>query len=400
MLAKNLLRARIAFIRQGSEVERYHTKRMLQRNDVGHHSYHVAWLANIMMRAGEHNPAAHHRVVMAALAHDLAEHITGDMPGDFKREMGIRDEFSGYEDSYLTEVGLNYNDQMTAEEERILKMADMMEGAFYCISEASLGNARVGIVYKNFRSYIEKFQPFSECEMEIVAYIDELWAHYGVSDAPNWSRTAHDVASQFTSADASAVAAAFPPLAENKGTGLLDALRAEQAGGRATEGLSKARVLEVPCTQDAPVNDASDDRASTDLAPDLVDTSLPANARQYGGDHYKGTGYEHWDLVLDTGMNYFQGCATKYVTRARKHSAGPRLNLLKAIHYIDKAQEADNAGRLPEGTGYNVSDIVNFGQVNGLWEAETQALKDIIAGRWDNAREGLTALLIDYPEEQ
>jgi hypothetical protein len=145
---------------------------------------------------------------------------------------------------------------------------------------------------------------------------------------------------------------------------------------------------------DGPQDDTMDDRATSFLSSEEADASKPANARQHGGDHYKGSGYEHWDLVLDTGQHYLQGCATKYVTRARKHEAGPRLNLLKAIHYVDKAQEADEAGRFMRyDHTYSVADVVRFGEVNGLDETETQIIKDIIACRWDSARQQLQQML-------
>lgn len=422
-MANELLRRRINFIRQGSEVERFHTKRMIQRNDVGHHSFHVAWLAHLMAEgAGMDNDA---NLILAALGHDLAEHITGDMPGDFKREMGIREQFGQYEVELFKDVQLsNFEASLHPGQKRILKLADMMEGAFFCISEASFGNGRVGIVFKNFRGYIGKFAPFSEVEAAIVEYIDELWLNYGVNDAPGWSKTAHKEESM---QDESIIGeeAASPPR-----SGLVEELRREEAEGRATPLLcGHARVEKLggswkcqdcgatremfqpwaqppqsqpPVQGDAtvaeqPVDEPTDDRATSDAAPERP--SSAANARQHGGDHYKGVGYEHWDLVLDSSMNYFQGCATKYVTRWRKHEAGD-LNLLKAIHYVDKLEEAWEAGRIKPYGAYTVSDIVSFGIANQLNELELQVIKDIIGWRLDQARSGLERLRAGYSEPE
>lgn len=398
MFDKAGLRARLAFIRQGSEVERFHTKRMIQRNDVGHHSFHVAWLA-WLMGAPLFKASEMLNLIEAALAHDLAEHITGDMPGDFKREMGIREMFGDYEAERFRSVNLDFEDTLEVSAKRILKLADMMEGAFFCISEASLGNGRVGIVFKNFRRYIASFAPFSECEEAIIEYIDELWAHYGVNDALGWSKTAHKEESMQDErivgedeADHSQRSVEWP-VERAPGYGLVDVVRREEAEGRATP--PPANPSKAAQTGDVQVpeqgqNDAMDDAAQPVLADEQ---SMPANARQHGGDHYKGTGYEHWDLVLDTGMNYFQGCATKYVTRARKHEAGNDLNLLKAIHYVDKAQEAEKQGRLhgPSGT-YSISDVRDFCAANQLNELEYDTILDIIAWRWDEARENLNHL--------
>jgi len=63
---------------------------------------------------------------------------------------------------------------------------------------------------------------------------------------------------------------------------------------------------------------------------------MGANDHQVGGQHYK-TNYEHWDLVLATGMGYLEGCATKYVARWRNKDGV--ADLKKALHYVEKIQE-------------------------------------------------------------
>lgn len=62
-----------------------------------------------------------------------------------------------------------------------------------------------------------------------------------------------------------------------------------------------------------------------------------ANNRQHGGDHYQKTDYQHWDFICDNGTPYLIGCATKYVARWRKK--GGKLDLQKAMHYLEKAME-------------------------------------------------------------
>lgn len=64
-----------------------------------------------------------------------------------------------------------------------------------------------------------------------------------------------------------------------------------------------------------------------------------ANAKQFGGDHYKKHEYQHWDFVCDLQLPYLIGCATKYVARWR--DKGGRLDLEKAVHYLEKALERD-----------------------------------------------------------
>jgi hypothetical protein len=88
---------------------------------------------------------------------------------------------------------------------------------------------------------------------------------------------------------------------------------------------------------------------------------MGANDTQVGGSHYK-TKYEHWDFVLDTGMGYLQGCATKYVARARKKNGLEDLN--KALHYIDKLLEV---GFVPQPYSVHISTkAAQFAAINGL----------------------------------
>lgn len=61
-----------------------------------------------------------------------------------------------------------------------------------------------------------------------------------------------------------------------------------------------------------------------------------ANETQVGGGHYK-TAYEHWDLVADFNLNYFEGQITKYVTR--HHKKNKRQDLEKALHNARKLVE-------------------------------------------------------------
>ena len=62
-----------------------------------------------------------------------------------------------------------------------------------------------------------------------------------------------------------------------------------------------------------------------------------ANDRQVGGTHYKGAALQHWDWVGELGLTYLEGCATKYVIRARKKNGAE--DLAKARHYLEKLKE-------------------------------------------------------------
>ena len=62
-----------------------------------------------------------------------------------------------------------------------------------------------------------------------------------------------------------------------------------------------------------------------------------ANELQYGGDHYKTAGPQHWDVIDQYGYPYLEGCATKYLLR--HHKKNGREDLQKAHHFVIKIIE-------------------------------------------------------------
>lgn len=91
-----------------------------------------------------------------------------------------------------------------------------------------------------------------------------------------------------------------------------------------------------------------------------------ANQRQVGGSHY-AAGVQHWDLIERGGMGYLEGCATKYVTRARKKNG--LQDVRKAIHYVEKLLELHDEGvRLPRGVVHHrlLTDFLNANELSVL----------------------------------
>lgn len=67
-----------------------------------------------------------------------------------------------------------------------------------------------------------------------------------------------------------------------------------------------------------------------------------ANSTQVGGSHYGLTDYQHWDMVIEFGLDYFQGQITKYVMRWNKKNGVQDLE--KAKHFLQKYIDEINAG--------------------------------------------------------
>jgi len=142
------VRNQIDFFMRGSEVVRYHTVQTIQRETVGHHSHGVAMLVKIL------RPVASADLMWAACLHDLAEHQTGDIPSPSKRQYGIGEQVSELEDELLHAAGLTMP-ALQKEEERILKLADIAQGALFCAREIELGNRRMREVFDRYIGYAE-----------------------------------------------------------------------------------------------------------------------------------------------------------------------------------------------------------------------------------------------------
>lgn len=75
---------------------------------------------------------------------------------------------------------------------------------------------------------------------------------------------------------------------------------------------------------------------------------MSANHKQIGGSHYSQYGaLQHWDVVYKFGLDYFQGCISKYLFRWKDKNG--LEDLYKAKHYLEKyielmKQEANGRG--------------------------------------------------------
>ena len=160
------MKTKLEFITHGAEVQRYHTVTTLRRETVGHHSHGVAMLCVLLC------PSASAELLKAALMHDLAEQITGDIPSPAKREYYHGDNFDELERRLIGESGLKFP-LLTDYEKRILKLADISHGALFCVRELELGNRRMGTVLQRYQQYAESMQ-LSLHELELFNTIAEM----------------------------------------------------------------------------------------------------------------------------------------------------------------------------------------------------------------------------------
>lgn len=138
------------FIFDGGSSTRYHTASVQNRQSIADHSFGVAWFCELITQG-----KASKNLIMAALAHDLAEHMVGDIPSPAKRALNLSGQFQALEDRYLEGAGLmHYFDNLYGEDAVILKISDMLEGMMFCLKERRLGNRNVEVIYGRFSSYV------------------------------------------------------------------------------------------------------------------------------------------------------------------------------------------------------------------------------------------------------
>lgn len=168
----------LMFLLYGRMVERFHTVPMLKGVTLAQHQFGVAWLCWLLTQG-----ACRTALLMAALSHDMAEQLWGDMPAPAKRLLNADDQFSNAERATLQENSMFF--ELNEQEKCIMKIADYMEGMLSCVHERRLGNRYVEIVYQSrFRQYVIDYQETFEPRLTLLQIervqqmfnaLDELW---------------------------------------------------------------------------------------------------------------------------------------------------------------------------------------------------------------------------------
>lgn len=133
----------VAAVYESGAVRRYHTKRVHQSQTVADHAWGVAMLITLL------HPEPSANLLKAALLHDVAEVITGDVPYTAKEayaslKAACRDAEQEVEKFFRVR---EYMAGITFEEMQWLKAADMLELVLYGMSEIRMGNTTMCEIY-------------------------------------------------------------------------------------------------------------------------------------------------------------------------------------------------------------------------------------------------------------
>lgn len=160
----NLLEMRLRAVERSARVLRYHTEPVVHRQSVGEHTYGVLWMLCLITDPSK-------ELMKAGLMHDTAEYVAGDVPSPAKRHVTIKEAFDKVEEEVLAQLAWRLPD-LTDEEERLLKLADLLEGAAFCLCEWRRGNRDIDTALGNYLRYLASMKPDGKAG-EIFNYLKE-----------------------------------------------------------------------------------------------------------------------------------------------------------------------------------------------------------------------------------
>lgn len=161
-----LLTRQLTMIVRSARVRRYHTEDTQQQQNVGEHTYGVMWLVYVLT-----NGACSKDLLLAAMMHDAPEYTTGDVPAPVKKQYGVKPVFDAMEDELFESLHIP-QPVISDTEARTLKLADCLEGALFCLSEAYRGNRLIEGCLTNYISYLDSMNP-TDVALEILNHIKE-----------------------------------------------------------------------------------------------------------------------------------------------------------------------------------------------------------------------------------
>lgn len=120
--------------------ERFHAVPGITKQSVARHSWGVAVLCQYLY------PDCKKRLLLAAMYHDCAEMVTGDIPGTMKWAVSdLKERMDEYEYHIEEEWGIRIT--LNTTERRQLKICDILEGMRYCIYRYRCGEKEARAVF-------------------------------------------------------------------------------------------------------------------------------------------------------------------------------------------------------------------------------------------------------------
>jgi 5'-deoxynucleotidase YfbR-like HD superfamily hydrolase len=130
------------------DVVRFHNHVGIDKQKNSEHEWGCALIVNYIY------PQCSKKLLLAALTHDAAEYLTGDIPFPAKQqnpELGVI--LKEMEEKWEEENGVLF--ELSKEETIILKIADTLEGMWFCISQVRNGNLNAKRPFRKWRKFFQ-----------------------------------------------------------------------------------------------------------------------------------------------------------------------------------------------------------------------------------------------------
>lgn len=138
----------ISKILESANVERFHAVPKLTGQTIAQHSWGVSMLVQYF------NPECRKELVLAALTHDCAELVTGDVPATTKWDNPeLKMTLAMVEDRVERQWGIKFD--LDSEEQRLLKLCDAMEGMNYCVERAEMGEIAASTIFWRWSQHVQ-----------------------------------------------------------------------------------------------------------------------------------------------------------------------------------------------------------------------------------------------------
>jgi hypothetical protein len=177
------IKDRIQFVHEGGAVVRFHQHIGHVLDTDARHSHGVAVLCYFLT-----DGAPSVNLLMAALSHDLAEQVVGDIPYTAKRNIsGLKATCDAMEQEVLSKYGLSFT--LTEAEQRTLRLADALDGMLYCCHEAALGNHTT--LRRVYAKWLEGLRvndgSCNDLERSIVRAVERIWDESNDLQGPQYT---------------------------------------------------------------------------------------------------------------------------------------------------------------------------------------------------------------------
>jgi 5'-deoxynucleotidase YfbR-like HD superfamily hydrolase len=161
---------RLATLRRGAEVKRFHTRPIIGELTVGHHTNGALNLLVVL------HPNPPLLLIKAVMWHDMAEQVIGDAPAPgLWRNPEYARAYYETEKTYLREVvGLNM-DHLSEEEHLWLMGVDKLDCLFFAFEQLRIGNLAMIETQENLAKWFEERRTLMP--MPIVELYDEIMAN-------------------------------------------------------------------------------------------------------------------------------------------------------------------------------------------------------------------------------